>query len=204
MTAPDVEQTSPAEHHRQAMHRAVDEIFRVWPHALVDADARGFPSGAGDGTGRSSIGDHSDPTGRIAMHPGKAVAWLAELHDTLHPFRVGSEPVEHTPRCQRMVHQVVETYANEWPAHSKSRERLYRLADAGSRWWPRPPKKGELVDGVTVGQRSNEIGQCALCGEPVVPGRGSQGRRWIQDPKTGERREFHRSPCWYSLRKGTS
>jgi hypothetical protein len=183
MTAPDIDEDrlTQAELHRRAMHRAVDEIIRVWPHAQVDADARGFPSGGGGETGRSAKGDHSDPTGRIAMTPGKAVAWLADLHDVVLEV-AGGEPAawDNHGLVAKILHNAVEALAGAWPALGDRRDALYRLADAGSKWWPPPPKKGDTVRGVTVGQRGNQVEDCGLCGEPAPGGKNDAGQLLVR------------------------
>lgn len=217
----EVPQISQTEHHRQALRRAVTEIMRCWPEALADTAVDGLRARAYDtgGVGQSAgelVKDDGDPDDRgerirftpveqLALNPSVGVAWLAELGDIVIrldcPGVFRPDGVSHT-----LLVAASDALAAMFPSEQPLRDRVYRLADNGAQWWPRPPKKGEKVGNVTVGERTNDSGVCALCHQPTHSGNGTTGRRWVQDPKSGERMEFHKSPCWYTYtmdRKGT-
>lgn len=187
-----------AHHHHQALHRAVTEIHRAWPHANLDADTRGYPAGRGNGP--SSIGDHSDPTPNAALHASHAVAWLAELADiaiALHVHR--PEQQTSLPAWRQAVEQI--PFPGTQPQRTL-RDRIYRLADQGASWWPAPPATGTTIAGVTIGARSNTVEVCALCGEPTLTGRNEAGqlltRRIDGDPYHATA-VTQQGACWWQV-----
>lgn len=197
----DPPQLTQAEHQRRALHRSVDRICDAWPQARLDADARGYPAGGG---GRGPIGGHSDPTPNAALAEhgasGHAVAWLGQLHDIVVAVAAARTRIvwSDEPAVRAILHDGVDRLAAAWPRERTLVDAVHQLADLAALWWPPAPKTGDEVGGVTVGvRRTNQVGTCRLCGDPVVPGNGAQGRRWVQDPATGERLEFHKSPCFY-------
>lgn len=193
MTDPDAHLTQ-RERTRQALTRAVDRIVQAWPHALADAGARGF----GVGRGYDSLGGAGELTSveAAADVPCRAVAWLAELADVLahvtgdanwpwFTARVGDTPAGIIGLAGTLMRQRVPQLVDEaWIA------RIITLGNKGALWWP-TLASGDVVKGVTVGQRSNTVQNCALCGDPVLGGAGDPLRRIDDDV-------FHKSPCWYA------
>ena len=65
------------------------------------------------------------------------------------------------------------------------------LANRAMLLWPPLAAKGQTVGGVTVGQRTNNVELCVLCGKPVQP--GNTRRVGVDsDPVC-------KNPCWYTL-----
>lgn len=74
--------------------------------------------------------------------------------------------------------------------------RVERLASKGAHWWPTQPlRKGEVVAGVTVGERGNLSEMCALCELPVVSGRDENGQPLLKQDADGT--SFH-ADCFYA------
>lgn len=204
MTVTDVPQLSRAEHQRRALHRSVDRVCDAWPHARLDADARGFPSGGG---GRGPVGGHSDPTpgAALAEHgaDGHAVAWLAQFHDVVTAMlEPGSRVVWEPEAVRRLLHPAVEELIAGWPGEHEVVDALHQLADLAGLWWPKDPKVGQRVGGVTVGRRGNDVEVCALCKEPVVTGRSVSGQpltRRIDGEPYHNLAEGSHGACWWQV-----
>lgn len=185
---------------RRALHTAVDWVCYAWPKALNDAAAVGYAGSVRPPDGRGGgILDYPDPTGSTAMLAGRAAGWLAELGDLV--VRLLASPGEavsqaraaRTPRSASTLHAAVEKLCHDRPP---DREKVARsVIDLGNRahaWWPPPPKSGQLVEGVTVGQRGNLVETCALCQDPVAGGHQDPIRRIDGAP-------FHAKSCFYTV-----
>lgn len=65
-------------------------------------------------------------------------------------------------------HDAVDDHVNRWPAQQHQAKLLSELASKAKFHWPPPPDKGDTIDGVTVGARTNTADiPCANCGLPV-------------------------------------
>lgn len=179
---------------RADCHRAIDQIAAAWPKAVDDKNAVGWRSG-GDGVNRSVIGDHSDPTQSMAIHPSKeakrAADWIVDLGTVLHEWVLRGASVPAQSQVIDVMHQEVERQATIGIL-KRSRPpvvHLLRVADTATGWWPPAPKAGETVGDVTVGERTNRAEVCTLCREPVTSGKNDNGqallRRINGDPYHG-------------------
>lgn len=162
---------------------------------------------AGDGYfGRRS--EIPDPTGAAACKPDFATAWIAELADIIE--QLAYQPAEvrewdNPEKARKFMHGQIERIH-----HSAGRQhlipvadynritlRLHRLAEQAWYYWPDPPRQGQQVCGVTVGQRGNTVDNCELCNEPAPGGRDiNTGKTLNVTDKDG--RTLHRQ-CWYTL-----
>lgn len=192
MTDPD-DHLTPHERTRRSMHRAVDNIARAWPLAVEDANARGYPSAVMQ---PHTGGSESTSVESAALRPSRAVAWLAELYDVqnlLFTNTAGHSYVLYTPSVfQQHAHAYVERMLRQWmPQTEQTIRRTITLANKAQLWWPPTPVKGATIQGVSVGQRGNDVQICAYCDEPVAGGAQDPLRRIDDDV-------FHKSPCWYA------
>lgn len=211
------EHRSQMDFHRQAMHSAVDKICRAWPQVVTDsAVCDGFGAGRGyDGTSRG--GGESSAVEAAALSGLRASAWIAELHDVTQRIFEAASIKRRTPTSPAelgpIVHHAVDRIVGTWtlddlidfdpqsPNFRRDVFGLYRLADRTERWWPTPTdlRAGEVVDGVTVGRRGNQVHVCDLCGQPVAGGRADPVR-YVPDPTGGPDKILHKSPCWYTYK----
>lgn len=194
MTADPDDHLTPFERLRRAAHRDVDRICDTWPHAVVDAHARGFPSAVMQPGQRGSA--ELTSVEAAACQPDFAAGWLAELGDVIVLFGMESTDSGRpwTGETIRWVwHTAVEMLLEVWPDHAnRTTQRLHYLAESARTHWPEPPRRGEKISGVSVGERGNDVETCGLCQNPVMGGRGDPIRRI-----DGE--AFHKSPCWYAV-----
>lgn len=206
--------STPLEENRRALHRAVDQILDAWPKASDDAQAVGFPRGRGYGGtsgGQSGLRVPAEDGGGFdtvpatgvelaALNPSVAVAWVAELHDTVTRLLAAVWPARSwslvwTPAgLAPVLHEAVETLFGSWTLddlidadprsvnHRRDVFGLYRLADDAARYWPPPPRKGDRAGTVTVGERGNSVETCRLCGDPVAGGRADPIGRIDNEP----------------------
>jgi hypothetical protein len=197
---------------QQALHRNIDTICDAWPHALNDVDAIGYGTGRTyDGTSRGG----SELTGveaaaeQLLERGSPAVAFIAELADVVVDLtRQSSHPDGHpwTPsNARRPLHDAVDELMGElpperhWPAGPRGLlRRVERLASSAELWWPHQPlRKGQVVDGVTVGERGNQAELCHLCQIPVVSGRDSYGNPILKRDAHGN--PYHSVPCYFQM-----
>jgi hypothetical protein len=178
MNDPDADLSS-RERTRRSLHRSVDRIIVAWPHALVDASARGYSRPSDQGR----TCDVSDPTGNSACRPDRAVVWLVELRAVVvkltdvDPSGWGEDWTDDVIRglIAMVLHRRVERLQDEfWIV------RVIGLANRAAMFWPTPPAKGDVVKGVTVGQRGNSVEMCGLCGEPAPGGRNDDGQLLVR------------------------
>jgi hypothetical protein len=173
------------------LYRAAREIGRVWPMARADAEARVLPkaraydsAGGGQSAGENVDGEsiRFTPVERIAFTPNRAVAWLAELGDVLAMWGVSSP----TSGTIAVLALRVEFERLECPdPTAKPVVRLYRLADNGTHWWPRPERptgtrKSDATIDNTLADRWNNVENCGYCQQPAPGGRDEQGRLLIR------------------------
>jgi hypothetical protein len=106
-----------------------------------------------------------------------------------------ADGVTHTVLRER-----TDALASRFPADGKLRDRIYRLADEGAQWWPKPVKRGQTVNGVKVGE-SEHMENCGLCGVVCPSGRNEAGQLLMRRDKDGT--PFHnlaidaRGACWW-------
>lgn len=205
------------ERNKASLHRDIDAICRVWPHALTDYQAIGFRSHPYDSAGGQSGfvvkdeygNDEFVPATGVEMaalgSPSPAVAWLAEMGDLVIDLLLVSRAPDGSPwtavNAREPMHEEVDHLIDQlqpgktWPEGEMDLIlRIERLANKGRRWWPTQPRKGETIHGVTVGERGNQAEECALCGLPVVSGRDDNGNPLLKRDAAG--RFFHAS-CYY-------
>lgn len=170
-----------------AQRRALDLCLRAWPVVHTECDAAVFgPGRAGGGSGG---GHESDPTcsaattGTVDRTKGPA-AWMAEWGDwllDLHRLQASAGPrvlswsptavsVWAWPTLRPVVAQVEQagTARSRRDAGAVLLARLGRLADRASLYAPRAPSRGQMVGGVTVGERTNTTERCVECGDPIL------------------------------------
>jgi hypothetical protein len=189
MTTPD-DHLSPQQHTRQALHRAIDRVCDSWPHALCDAEARGYTS-AGYGNTRGTA--ELTSVEAAASRPCRAVAWIAELGDIL----IALDLIQGEQSLQRMtataVRQKLHYRADKVHWQHPAITRIIGLANKAALWWPtQPPTRGTRVGTVTVGERGNQVEQCGLCGDTVAGGHGDPIRRI-------DGQAFHGKSCWFTV-----
>lgn len=190
---------TPYERTRRALHRAVDNIARAWSLALEDANARGYPTAVMQ---PSCGGSESTSVEQAAMRPSRAVAWLAELHDTQQLIFKSRDGLTYTIRepetFRGHAHAYVEHMLTQWMPHTEHAIRqTITLSNKATAWWPPTPKAGQTVDGTTVGQRGNQTETCHSCGNPVSGGHADPIRRI-------DGFAYHGKSCWYNASRGRS
>lgn len=197
------------ERNRSSLHRDVDAICRAWPHALTDLESIGFRSCSYDGT-RGGTGELTSVEAAadqlMRAKSNRAVAWMAELGDVVTDLVLDDCAPDGTAWTAVSAHQpmldAVDTLmaglrpGTRWPAGELEMiQRVERLANRARRWWPPPPRKGDVVGDITVGERGNRSESCALCGDPVVSGRDESGNPLLKHDADGF--SFH-ADCYYT------
>lgn len=161
---------------QQDMHKAVDVICDAWPEAQEDDTS--VLRGHGYDAQRQPVGDHGDPTGNAAIRPNKASAWIIELRQLAYMYL--DAPLPHTPsQLRRQWHRVLNEHQTGWSPQAVAR--LYNLANNALAWWPHDKvKPGQVVNGVTVGERGNDVEVCGLCKQPAPSGRDDNGQALLR------------------------
>ena len=180
---------------------AIRTICAAWDQAEWDAASRGYPAGSLGNIGSSW--DTSDPTGDAAMRADYADDWLrrARLH-TLTLLRLSAESVGRERRWTGPFRPSLLTetlvlcgtdLVELWPVNFGSLVlRFYGLSDQAKKQWPPTPRKGEVVDGVKVGDRGNSVEMCAECGKPIGATAADPLARIDGKP-------LHRKPCYNTV-----
>lgn len=196
---------TPYERIRRCAHRDITRICQTWPQARLDAQARGYGTGRTfDGTSRG--GSELTSVEAAASHQDFATGWIAELGDVLMTIGLPSTVQESD---EPQIHISADTYCAEWPkGANQTLKRLHYLAEQAFHYWPDPPKRGQTVQGVTIGGRTNTVENCALCNEPVVSGKDEAGNALLRRDKDGM--PFHAAgkgcywQVWRQRRKETA
>jgi hypothetical protein len=163
-----------------AAHNAVRRICETWPVAL-DA-ARSF--------GQESIGENVGSSSKVAnptMHAGLqtdvAAKWIRDVRNVI---RAPDPMASH-------LHRVVDALVQHWPSGTTHfLDSLVALANRGVREWPPQPRFGEVVDGVKVGSRGDQLEYCTECRQPVTGDAADPISRIDGKP-------FHRKPCYQTV-----
>lgn len=202
MTELDEEDVPQRERIRSCAHRDVQRVCAAWEPALLDARARGFGSGRSyDGAPRG--GGELTAVEAAAIRPDFATAWIAELGDVLVEFLCPDVGVYSMQTRIAVFHDQVDELMDSanhrvW---NHATLRLRRLAASADAHWPERPQKGQVVGGVTVGERGNVSQVCVECGDPVVSGRDEHGQPLLRSDKDGN--AFHGAGpgCYWTWRR---
>ncbi len=167
---------------REQGQTSISRISKSWIEALKAADA--FPmSRTGESGGRRSS-DASDPTGNAAMRFDVAAKWISEVRRLLPGF---------TPAHRHQYDRSVSRMIDRWPpAASKVLDELVRLANVAAKEWPDTPRRGQMVDGVKVGEKTPTVETCVECKGPISGGALDPIARIDGKP-------FHRKPCYQTV-----
>jgi hypothetical protein len=179
------------------------------PGAAVGDGTTDTPTGLGGHEGGGGGGELTSVEAAaevLLTRASPAVAFIAEVGDVVSDLtRESRHPNGNAwtaVNSRGPMHVAVDALMRElprgrtWPAGPLDMvRRVERLASAAARWWPRPPKKGDVVGGVTVGERGNRAQVCALCELPVVSGRDGNGRPLMRQDADGS--AFH-ADCYYA------
>jgi hypothetical protein len=164
---------------------ALRRICEAWSTAHEAAVAFACAGGS-FGEGRSSKGDHSDATGNKAMQHDTAAEWLNDVRALLRDFR---------PENERRYVKALTYLVEKWPPVApKVLDRLIELSSVAAREWPPKPLKGEVIDGVKVGERITTLETCAECKGGIVGGAIDPIRRLDGKP-------YHLAPCYHTVRR---
>lgn len=72
-------------------------------------------------------------------------------------------------------------WATDWLHEAReAQNQLVRVANMARRHWPRPPTKGAIIDGVTIGERGVGDDNCGLCGLPAPTGTDEHGQPLVR------------------------
>jgi hypothetical protein len=179
-----VENLTPRQHTRQALHRAINRIAITWPQALEDADARGYTRG-GAGEWRQGGAERDTTVEAAALQPSHAVAWLAELGDLLDAYGVVN--FRHTQA--RIINQMLWVIQHEPVSLSEHTIRqTIRLANVGCQYWPTLAKDSDKP-------KQYDAEPCMVCKVDAYPG----DRRAIKTAAGEVEGYAHKKPCWYTI-----
>ena len=164
---------------RADVTKAIGQICDAWPDAVAAEQARGFPSGQGQGSG--GIGSHGDPTPNASLRADKAGEWLGRTRRNLALLvRMSAGDAMwagsfNPPAMKSALISAAVDLVEIWPKNvMKLFHSLYDLANQGITEWPPTPRKGTTIrtpeGDVIVGQKSISIETCAKCNESVFGG----------------------------------
>ena len=179
---------------------AIRTICGAWELARWDAASRGYPAGSLGNIGSSS--DTSDPTFAAATRPDYADDWIRRVTKYSLVLLRASGATNHERRWTgpfsppAMTETLVlcsSDLVELWPMNFGSLIlRFYDLSDQAKKQWPPTPRKGEVVDGVKVGERASSVVPCTECGEPIAATAADPLARIDGKP-------YHRTPCYNTV-----
>lgn len=188
MTAP-IENLTPYEHTRRALHHSIDRICDSWPLALEDANSRGYPQGIDYNVRKTGTDNTSVET--AALNPSKAVAWLAELGDLIWQYGLQTGRVWHETWTRPHMHMIASDHPDLINEHLI--RLTIRLANVACILWPPPPKPGDKPAG-----NQYDAETCLYCQIDAYPGQ----RRAIKHADGTIEGYCHKTPCWYAITMG--
>jgi hypothetical protein len=178
---------------RQA-RRCANRICDAWPLAMQAAAAIGYPTGGEAGS------SSEDPVLNAALKQDRASRWLVETRRLMAAWCVSAgvdfDAARFKPNTHRaLILESIETVIKEWPHWTEAAlSGLVRLANVAAKEWPPTPRRGDVIDGVTVGERSETGDTCSSCGRYIAGSAADPVRRIDGAP-------YHKSPCWETVRK---
>ena len=187
---------------RDDLSSSIRTICGAWDLAQWDAASRGYPAGSLGNVGSSS--DTSDPTFAAACHPDHADDWIRRTTKytlvllrasaaTSRGERAWTGPFSPPAMTETLV-LCASDLVELWPTNFGSLVlRLHDLSDQARKNWPPKPRRGEVVDGVKVGERTSNVETCTECKGPIAGG-APETRRIDGKP-------YCIRPCWETARK---
>ncbi len=182
---------------RTAVKRDLRLICSAWSVALGESESISFGT-AGDGGG----GAPSDEA-EMTFRSRNAENWIAEVKPTLAlllKLADGSVPGERTwtgpfdpPKLVGSFCAAADDLVDVWPMRiDRVWRKLSRLASIAAKHWPATPKKGQVVDGVKIGDRGNFTEMCTECGSSIGGNAADPVARIDGKP-------YHRKPCYNTV-----
>lgn len=206
----------------EVVEQDVRRICRAWPLAVDEASVRGYRSNGGGvvptevrvdpsdplHTRRSALTSakpaaFGDPTGSDALRDDLAMRWLTDARTSL-LFLLATSAMQapgerrwsgafDPHKLEGSLCMAARDIVELWPMRVQGLlDKISRLAFDAAKAWPPTPRKGDVIDGVTVGGKSTTVEDCTECGGPIAGGAGDPLARI-------DGRPYHRTPCYQTV-----